>query len=88
MISGISSILAVTLLGTPILLVIMFLPAILELKKPRDAGPRRIMSDFSQVLPASAPKISLLDLEEHHDLDITLKPFVKVILGNLLSIEV
>ena len=41
------------------------------------------MLDILQALPAHTVKVNLLDLEEHNELDITLQPFVNVILGNL-----
>ena len=72
-------------LGTPILLLIMLLPAFLELKKPRDAGPRRIMLDFSHTLPSSK---SLIDLEEHCEFDLPVRQSVNVILSKLPSIDV
>jgi len=59
------------------------MPALLELRKPKHAGPRLIMLDILQALPAHTVKVNLLDLEEHNELDITLQPFVNVILGNL-----
>ena len=83
------SIIALAALGTPVLLLVMLMPAILELRKPKDEGPRLIMFEVSQVPPAHAVKANaLLDLEGHHELDITLKPFVNVILGNLPVLEV
>ena len=71
-------------LATPIMLLIMLLPAFLELKKPRDAGPRRIMLDFFHPLPRNK---SLLDLEEHCELDLTVRQSVNVILSKLLSLD-
>jgi hypothetical protein len=35
------------ILGVATFILIMFLPALLELKKPRDAGPRMIMNDVA-----------------------------------------
>jgi hypothetical protein len=59
----------VAILGTPILLLVMLLPAVLELKKPRDAGPRLIMDDSSleaiQVLQVPL----IWDIEENHGFD-------------------
>ena len=88
MISDLSSTLAVVMLGTPVLLFVMLLPAILELKKPKDAGPRVIMTDFFKVLPAPAAKVrSLLDLEEHSEMEIALKPSIDVVLGSLQCLD-
>ncbi len=76
------------MLAAPVLLLVMLLPAFLELKKPRDAGPRRIMPGFSQTFQSSPNKVSLLDLEEPCELDSTLKQSVNSALGNLPSLEV
>ncbi len=82
-----SSVLALAVLGTPILLLFMLLPTLLELRKPQDAGPRRIMYSFSQVLPTPTMEInSLQDIEGHNELDITLKPFINVIFSVLPSL--
>ncbi|MCW4017977.1 MAG: hypothetical protein NWF00_04775 [Candidatus Bathyarchaeota archaeon] len=79
---------AAVLLITPLLLVIMLLPAILEFKRPKDAGPRPIMLDLTLVVPKKSVEVcSLVNLEEPHELDCTLKPFVNVILGNLPSLD-
>jgi hypothetical protein len=88
MISALSSILAVAIWGTPIFLLVMLLPAALELRKPKDAGPRIIMPAYSKVLPAPIMKSRiLLQLEEYHELDISLKPFLSVILGKLQNLD-
>jgi hypothetical protein len=89
MIPGISSVFAILTLATPFLLLVMLVPALLELKKPKDAGPRSIMPHFSPVVQISKPKmICLLDLDERHDLDISLKPFLAVILDKLTDLEI
>jgi hypothetical protein len=67
------SLFALAALGTPVLLFFVLMPALLELRKPKDAGPRLIMLDILQALPAHTVKVNLLDLEEHNELDITLK---------------
>jgi hypothetical protein len=75
-------------LGTPSLLFVMLLPALLELRKPKDAGPRLIMLDTVQALPAQPAKNTYLaNLEEQYDLDNKLKPFVYAILSILPVLE-
>jgi hypothetical protein len=67
------------ILGVSSFILIMLLPAILELKKPRDAGPRRIMDDsaMSQIGIALS---SLEPKEEKIELDLAiLKKLVDVI---------
>ena len=62
---ALSSMVAAVVLGAPIALVIMFLPAVLELKKPKDSGPRFIMNKLppavAPVVPCQVP--SIVDLE-------------------------
>jgi hypothetical protein len=79
------SYLATVALAAPILLVIMLLPAALELKKPRDAGPRCIMLDFFQTLPNSR---CLVDLEESCELDNSVRHSINVVLGKLQILDV
>jgi hypothetical protein len=44
----------------------MLLPAILELKRPKDAGPRRI-EDFNTIqYPPIKARIPLVNIEEEH----------------------
>jgi len=49
MIPNLTPIIAILVFGIPVLILIMLLPAILELKKPKDGGPRIIMDSFSEV---------------------------------------
>ncbi|MCL5949487.1 MAG: hypothetical protein M1490_03305 [Candidatus Bathyarchaeota archaeon] len=46
----------------------MFLPAIIELKKPKDAGPRLITDSFAQ-MHLSALKTALLNIEDELKFD-------------------
>jgi hypothetical protein len=51
--------------GTPLLLFFMLLPSFLELKKPKDAGPRLIMPDASKVVALlNTGHVTLFDIEE------------------------
>ena len=47
MTSELSSVSIILVVAAPSLLFLMLLPTLLELRKPRDAGPRRIMDDLS-----------------------------------------
>ncbi|HVP27086.1 MAG TPA: hypothetical protein VMT26_05415 [Candidatus Bathyarchaeia archaeon] len=42
---------AMMILGLSTFILIMFLPALLELKNPKDAGPRRIMEEITPWQP-------------------------------------
>jgi len=59
-----------SILGVLTLIFIILLPALLELKKPRDAGPRRIMDEAPTNIP---PKIVgptfIVNLEEESGLE-------------------
>lgn len=54
-----------TFLGIVIALCLMFMPALVELKRPQDAGPRLILENFSRLsAPAIMSKLTLIDLED------------------------
>ena len=53
-----------TFLGIVTALFLMFIPALIELKRPRDAGPRLIVENFVMLsAPAPTPLPVLIDLE-------------------------
>jgi len=56
---GLTSTLAMLILGASAFIFIMLLPAILELKKPKDAGPRKIMEDAD--IPRSLTQLAMLE---------------------------
>ncbi len=62
MILDLSSAIAVGMLAIPFLLLLMLVPVALELRKPRDAGPRSIMS---VPLDSVSESQSLTDNEEN-----------------------
>jgi len=74
--------------GVPVLMLAMFLPAVLELRKPRDSGPRLIVPELFVVFasPITEPVV-LFNLEEKLDLDVSLKPLLRTILGHLSTLE-
>ncbi|MCW4011180.1 MAG: hypothetical protein NWF05_11295 [Candidatus Bathyarchaeota archaeon] len=87
--ANVPSVLALSMLVTPTLLLVMLLPAYMELKKPKDAGPRRIMPSVSPATSAATVKVCyLLDIDEHHKMDVSLKPFLRVILDKLTPLDV
>ncbi len=86
MIPNPTSIIAVLVLGISILTLIMLLPAFLELKKPKDAGPRRIMDNIPGVQVGMMCAIPLASIEEEQKFDKALiRPLANVlrILPNL-----
>jgi hypothetical protein len=75
-------------LGTPIFILVMFLPTLVELKKPKDAGPRLISSGFSPLLPKSSlPVNSLQDIERNQDRDAKLSALFQNTLGFIPNLD-
>jgi hypothetical protein len=64
------NILIISLLATTTMtILLMFLPAIIELKKPKDAGPRLIIENFAKI-GLSTLKIQIINIEDDWKLDI------------------
>ena len=57
------------MLGTPILIFIMLLPVFMELKKPKDAGPRMIMDNVSEVPLRRIRVVPIVNIEEIQNFD-------------------
>ena len=87
MILDLSSVFAVVVLGMPILLFIMFLPTVLELKKPRDAGPRLIMGDILGVATQVVQIPLLINIEEDREYSAVLIPAIGSILNFLPKLD-
>lgn len=68
-------------------MLIMLLPAILELKKPLDAGPRLIIDNFAQ-LTATRFRIGLMNLEDESDSGSQLKINLSAFHRILMNIEI
>jgi hypothetical protein len=61
-----SPILALIGLGTPISVLVMFVPTLIELKRPKDAGPRLIISDLVPIGPRNTSTTYILnDIERN-----------------------
>jgi hypothetical protein len=63
MIQNQNSSIATLIATTAIIIVLFFLPALIELKKPKDAGPRLIRDNIPKIR-ISALKVLLTDIEE------------------------
>ena len=87
MILDLSSVFAIVVLGTPILLFIMFLPTVLELKKPRDAGPRLIMGNILGVATQVVQIPLIINIEEDHEYNAVLIPAIGSILNFLPKLD-
>jgi hypothetical protein len=69
-----------------IVIMLMFLPAIIELKKPQDAGPRSI-TNFPTNWHLSALKMDLFDIEDELKLDSSLVGKVGSFLSFIPNLE-
>lgn len=80
MIPNLTSITTILILGIPVLILVMLLPAILELKKPKDEDPRRIMDDISeaQIQIMRMTHIVNIESEQRFDRGI-IQPLAKII---------
>mgnify|MGYP005843157859 CR=1 FL=1 len=88
MITDLTAVTAILTLGIPVLIVIMLLPAILELKKPKDEGPRQIMDDISKVQIQMMRMSPVANIEKEQKFDkAVIVPLAKVI-GVLPNLEV
>ena len=54
---------ATLIITTVIVIILFFLPALIELKKPKDAGPRLIDDNIPKIRISSL-KVTITDLEE------------------------
>jgi len=80
MIPNPTSIITILILGTPILILIMFLPAILELRKPKDGGPRMIMGGIPEAPFQMTAFLPIVNIEEEQRFDSSLlRPLAKII---------
>ena len=72
----------VLILGVSIFILIMLLPAFLELKKPRDAGPRTIMNNIILI-----PQLPVIMEDEKIVLDQALRQKIASIIAFLPNLE-
>lgn len=75
------------ILEVSILISIMFLPALFELKKRKDAGPRLIMNDASVMQTKMRETVLIINLEEEHRLDQVLVKKMADIMAVLPNLE-
>ena len=83
-----TSIITILVLGTPILILIMFLPAMVELRKPKDGGPRMIMGGVPEAPFHVMAFFPIVDIEEEQRFDSSLLGPLAKIIGVLPSLEV
>jgi len=88
MIPNLTSIIIILIVATPILILIMFLPAFLELKKPKDRGPRMIMGSIPEVKTRTVHVIHVANIEKEQKFDISLIRTMAKIIEVLPNLEV
>ena len=87
MIPNLNQTILIIVLGTPLLLLIMTMPALMELRKPKDSGPRRIMERLPSFYVQSSVA-SLANIEEETNFESSLLPRLAKIIEILPSLEV
>jgi hypothetical protein len=75
------------ILGVFIFMLIMLLPALLELKKPKDTGPRVIMDNTLLVQPQTKKTTLMVNLEEEQKFDERLVKKIADVISVLPNLE-
>jgi len=75
------------ILGVSTFIFIMLLPALLELKRPKDAGPRAIMENASAIQFQIRESILMVDVEEEQRFDQALVKKIADVIAVLPSLE-
>lgn len=75
------------ILGVSTFIFITLLPALLELKRPKDAGPRLIMNDVPVLPPQMRESILIVNVEEDYRFDQTLVKKIADIIAVLPNLE-
>jgi hypothetical protein len=75
------------MVATPALILITFLPAFIELKKPKDGGPRMITDEISEVNLCITRLIPLADIEDEQVFDSSLIQTMTNFIAVLPSVE-
>jgi len=88
MIPTLTQTLLILILGTPPLILIMFLPALIELKKPKDCGPRMIMENVPDLHLQPRFIFAIPNIEEEIKFEHSLLPRLTKIIEVLPSLEV
>ena len=87
MIPNLTSIIILLIVTTPLLIFITFLPAFLELKKPKDGGPRMIMENVPEVKTYSMYSIQIEDIEKEQKFEVSLLPTIAKIIEVLPNLD-
>jgi hypothetical protein len=88
MIPNLISAILLIVLGIPALIIAVFLPPLLELRRPRDSGPRIIMEDLHVGIVGPLSVATIINIEEEHRFDRSLLPRLLKVIEVLPSLEV
>ena len=88
MIPNLTPIIVLLIVTTPLLIFITFLPAFLELKKPKDEGPRMIMETIPEVKTRTVHVIQIANIEKEQKFDISLIQTMARIIEVLPNLEI
>jgi hypothetical protein len=81
------TVIIIILVTTPMLILLMFLPAFIELKKPKDRGPRLITTGISEVNLFMANFSPLANIENEQRYDGSLNQTIAKVIAVLPSLE-
>jgi len=87
MLPNLNLMLTILALGTPAIILVSFLPAIVELKKPKDPGPRMITETFPYAKPSLGYFYRLHDVEAEQNLPRPGFQRLALIMGFLPNLE-
>ncbi len=87
MIPNLTPIIAMLTISIPALIVIMLLPAILELKKPKDKGPRMIMDNVSEMQIKTMHMKPIVAIENEQKVDSAITQQLAKIIAVLPNLE-
>jgi len=88
MIPNLTMIIAVLIVAALAFILTMFLPAFIELKKPKDGGPRIIMGGIPEVNMSIVQIIPIANIEDEQKFDSSLIQTMAKIIAVLPSLEV
>ena len=88
MIPNLTSTIVMLITVTPVLILIMFLPAFIELKRPKDGGPRMITAEIPEINMLTTRFIPIANIEDEQKFDSSLIQTMAKVISVLPSLEV
>ena len=87
MIPNLTQTILILVLGTPLLILIVFLPALIELRKPKDCGPRMILGKMPEFY-VQPRVVAIANIEEEIKFECSLLPRLLKVIEVLPSLEI